>query len=277
MKLYFLYLLFLCNNLFAQSTLRFDKSYIECEDKWIAQPSEDSSYTFGFIYIDPQAGPTMHYGGNFKIAADGKFIPGKGLDISGTMKVRLEPSQFRVAIIPENKFTELQIPAIPDWLHAYKIDPLPVAVLYKRGYTFNEWDKPELALIALETAQQTDPNYPELSSELAYTYNALGKYEKALDVINDAKVKTCYSYKELTYALIKLGQLAEANTKCKEAMSVCNDKPMKAEIAFNLALEYYKIKDKANYTIWSNETKKWAEPNDRFSISIGKLDSKTLE
>jgi len=52
----------------AQTTLKFDKRYVQCEDKWIAkQMNQDSTYVFGFIYIDSQAGLTLNYEGKFKI------------------------------------------------------------------------------------------------------------------------------------------------------------------------------------------------------------------
>lgn len=276
MKFYILCLLLFSNSLFAQSLLEFNKSYIECEDRWIAYPGKDSSYTFGFVYIDPQAGPTMHYGGDFKITTDGIFRLGPGIKIDGTLKVRLIPGGRQVAIIPESKLSELKLPVIPDWLNNYKSDTTSAKHLYTWGYIYNEWDKPELALSFLERAMQIEPGYKDLVSELAYSYNATKQYEKAFTLLDNVKEKTCYVYKEFTYALIKLERLQEATTSCSKAMSDCNDKKMKAEIAYNIAFEYFKRKDKSNYQIWANETKKWAEPNDFFFTNIEKLDKKIL-
>jgi tetratricopeptide (TPR) repeat protein len=276
MKFNILYLLLLCNSVFGQTQLEFNKSHIECEDKWVFYPVKDSSYTYGFVYIDDQAGPTMQYGGSFKITADGRYRLNES-QIKESIKVRLLPNSGPVAIMPESKLSELQLPVRPDWLIHYKSDTTSARHLYRWGFIYNEFGKPELALTFLEKARQTDPNYKGLLSELAYTYNAVEKYERALDITNEIREKTCYDYKELTYALIKLLRLTEADLKCKEAISACDDKNMKAEIAFNMAGAYFEQNDQDHYYTWSKETKKWAEANDMFSVNIKKLDSKMKE
>ncbi len=51
MKYLFLLVSLLTLKANAQLNLRFDKRFVECEDKWVAfKMNEDSSYTFGFIY-----------------------------------------------------------------------------------------------------------------------------------------------------------------------------------------------------------------------------------
>lgn len=105
----------------AQNILKFDKRFVESEDRWVAfQMDKDGTYSYGFIYIDAQAGLTYNYEGNFKITDEGVFVP-KKLD-STSLKVRLQPNNVKVAFIPESKFSELKIDAIPDWLKYYKTD-----------------------------------------------------------------------------------------------------------------------------------------------------------
>jgi tetratricopeptide (TPR) repeat protein len=273
MKLHFLYLLLICNSLFAQTSLTFNKSEIECEDKWIVYHYKDSIYSFGFIYIDQQAGPTLQAGGSFKIAPNGSYTL---IDTASAktynIKARLIPSSRKVALIPENKLPELLVAATPDWLKVYKSDTSSVNHFYRWGYIYNEWDRSDLALPYLERAQQIDANNSDVLAELSYTYNALGKFEKAVTLLKNSSNKNCYQYKEFTYALIRLGQLQEADNACKEALQQCNDKSMKVEIAFNMAGAYYRQKDKANYAIWSAETKKYTEPNDRWDVQNKKID-----
>ena len=75
---------------------------MESEDRWVAfQMDKDSSYIYGFIYIDAQAELTFNYEGNFRISEAGSFIP-KKID-STNFKVRLEPNNVKVAFIPENR------------------------------------------------------------------------------------------------------------------------------------------------------------------------------
>ncbi|MEI9958949.1 MAG: hypothetical protein WDM90_22145 [Ferruginibacter sp.] len=218
MKYLFLFITLYSTTLKAQTNLKFDKRFVQSEDKWVAfEKGKDSTYMYGFIYIDAQAGLTLNYEGVFTISANGTFVP-KKLD-STNFKIRLQPNQVQVALIPENKFTELQIPATPEWLKAYKTDTNSVARLYRWGYLYNGWDECAKGLTYLERAEKIDPAYKGLSVELAFSYNCLGEFEKAIAVLQDA-LKTnstdAYINKELIYAQIKLGQLDKAAESCKK-------------------------------------------------------------
>jgi len=115
MKYLLILVTLLATELNAQTTLNFDKRFLQSEDKWVAfKPDKDSTYAYGFIYIDPQAGLTLNYEGTFKVNPTGEFVP-KKLD-STNMKVRLQPNNVLVAFIPDNKFQELKISPIPNWL-----------------------------------------------------------------------------------------------------------------------------------------------------------------
>lgn len=64
-----------------------------------------------------------------------------------------------VAHIPENKFDELKITPIPDWLHFYKSDTSSVQRLFQWGYMYNGWSECAKALTYLERAKDNDPNF----------------------------------------------------------------------------------------------------------------------
>jgi hypothetical protein len=156
----------------AQSALKFDKRFVESEDKWVAlrgKPGE--AYSYGFIYLDSQAGFTMQAGGSFTIDAQGKYIPSP---MENNVKVRLQPSQVKVALIPPDKLSELKVERIPDWLKFYKSDTSSAAHFYRWGFTYNVWDYPAGAIRFLQKAYQIDPKLDNLGSELGYTYNAIG-------------------------------------------------------------------------------------------------------
>ena len=56
---------------FSQSDekeLKFNTKYYDAVDKWIAFPQKeaDTTYTFGFIYLDEQAGFTFDYTSHFE-------------------------------------------------------------------------------------------------------------------------------------------------------------------------------------------------------------------
>lgn len=262
MKKIFTLILFLITfETYAQSDLHFDKKYIECEDEWVAfKINKDSTYSFGFIYIDAEAGLTLNLEGHFKINNENKYIPNK-LD-STSVKIRLEPNNVKVAIIPESRFTELKITKTPDWLHFYKTDTASIERLYKWGFMYNAWGLSSKALIYLEKGQKINPKYPGLEFELAFAYNALEQYEKAILILNEAikdSPHECYYYKELSFAYLHSNQLEKGVEIAKKGIDICSDKSIKSEIAFNVAYQYYLLKDKENFKYWATIAKKGAD------------------
>jgi len=270
MKYLLIAFLFITTTLHAQTILKFDKRFVESEDRWVAfQKGEDSSYMYGFIYIDPQAGLTLNYEGTFTILDNGDFVP-KKLDTVG-IKARLQPNNVKVAFIPTEKFKDLKIEATPEWLKYYKTDTNSVQRLYRWGFMYNGWDQCEKALTYLERAQKIDPQYKGLAVELAFSYNCLGNYDKALTVLKNAldlNPTDAYINKEFIYALVKSDQLDKAAESCKKAMSVCKDKTYNGEECYNLLHAFYMKKDKENFKQWVDETKKWTSENAKMTRSI---------
>jgi Tfp pilus assembly protein PilF len=270
MRCFLIILTLTVTNLKAQTDLKFDKRFVQCEDKWVAfQMNKDSTYNFGFIYIDSQAGLTLNYEGNFKISLAGQFIP-KKLDTT-SIKVRLNPNNVLVALIPDSKYEELKIKAIPDWLKYYKTDTASVERLYRWGYMYNGWNECAKGLTFLEKAQKINPKFKGLEVELAYSYNCLNQYDKAIIVLQNAletNPKDAYVNKELIYAQIKSGQLDKASESCKKAIKVCTDNTYNGENCYNLLHNYYLKRDKVNFNLWLKETKKWTANNADITKSI---------
>lgn len=264
----------------AQTALQFDKRFVECEDKWVAfQPGKDSTQVYGFIYIDAMAGLTLNVEGSFTTGPGGKFIPGKMLE-NGIYKVRLEPNNVKVALIPSSRFEELNIQDPPDWLHNYKQTKDTIGRMVRWGYYYNHWDESAKALTYLEKAYQLDPKYNGLEFELSYAYNALGQFDKAIVVLKEAirtSPEECLFYKELSFAEIQLGQLDKAALSCRKGIDICPDKQMKTEIAYNLAYNHYKVKDKEQFKIWVAEAKKWGTEGDQFMKSIKRMEDDLLK
>ncbi len=275
MKYYFLLAILFAARLNAQTILNFDKRFVQSEDRWVAfSPDKDSSYTYGFIYIDEQAGLTLNYEGDFKILPTGEFVP-KKLD-STNLKVRLQPNNVLVAFIPESKFQELKIVPVPEWLKFYKTDTNSVARLYRWGFLYNGWDECAKALTYLHKAQKIDPDYKGLSVELAYSYNCLAQYENAVAVLEEAlkaNPTDAYTNKELIYAQIKSGQLDQASESCKNAIAVCTDQTYNGENCYNLLHTYFVKKDKDKFNLWLSETRKWNLKNDKLMKSIVAMES----
>lgn len=252
MKHLFILVALLSSKFYAQSQLNFDKRFVQCEDRWVAfQPDKDSAYTFGFIYIDPEAGLTLNYEGDFKISPTGLFVPKKPDTLN--LKVRLKPNNVLVAIIPDNKFKELQIEAIPDWLKYYKKDTNSIDRLYRWGFMYNGWGECAKALTFLEKAKNINPNYKGLPVELAYSYNCLNQFDKAEAILEEeiqANPGDAYVCKEYIYTLTKNKKIEKAILQFESSGKTIKDKQFDAENCYNILEYYYYQKDVESFKKW---------------------------
>jgi tetratricopeptide (TPR) repeat protein len=276
-RIILLLLTILAVNVNAQNILKFDKRNVQCEDKWISyQMDKDSTYTFGFIYIDSQAGLTFNYEGKFKIEKDGRFNKLKsefGNEV-GFIKSRLQPNRNAIAEIPESKFKELNIEKIPKWLQSYKTDENSVDRLYRWGYMYNGWNECEKALTFLEKADKINPNFKGLQTELAFSYNALEKFEKAEMSLKKAikeNPKDCYTHKELAYTYTKLVNFEKVAETYFTMTKICSEQNFVQETAHNLAYEYFKIKDKVNFKKWKSEAEKWSKSENQYTKNLNNM------
>lgn len=248
---YLLLLFLVATKLSAQANLNFDKRFVESEDKWVAfQKNEDDSYGYGFIYIDEDAGLTLNYEGTFTINQNGEFTPTK---IDRSIKARLEPNDVLVAFIPEDKFKELKIDAVPDWLKYYKEGENSIERLYKWGFMYNGWNECAKALTFLEKAEKINPKHSQLAVELAFSHNCLKQYNKAESILEkEVKLnpKDAYVSKEYIYTLTKNDNIDKAIKQYKTAAKTIEDKQYDAENCYNILQYFYLKKDKENFNIW---------------------------
>ena len=78
MRYLLILLTLVANSLEAQTFLKFDNRLVDCEDRWVAfQMNQDSTYNYGFIYFDSQAGLTLNSEGHFSISQSGQLLPEK--------------------------------------------------------------------------------------------------------------------------------------------------------------------------------------------------------
>lgn len=243
---------------FAQLNLKFDKRYAECEDQWIAYPMRtDSSYNYGFIYIDSQAGFTYNNEGTFKVKKDGTLEIKKIKDAN--VKVRLEPNKVKVAFIPSELFKALEIEETPDWLSHYKTDLNTAARNYRWGYTYNAWNECQQAIPFLLKSREMDPNFAGLSVELAFSYNCLKEYDKAVTILEE-ELKTnpndAYVVKEYIYSTTKTKDIEKAEFQYNQSLKTITDNPYKAENCFNILQYHYNQTDKKNFSKWYKELQK---------------------
>jgi tetratricopeptide (TPR) repeat protein len=272
MKYFLFFAVLFTVKLSAQPLLSFDKRFIECENKWVAlyPNKEDTSFAYGFVYVDPQAGLTFDLAGKVKINSGKLYSIYKVENTS--MKYRLQADNQFVAIIPPSMYEDLHISATPEWLKNYLVsDTNSVQYLYSRGFMYNAWNECKKALAYLQKAQTINPNYKGLSVELAYSYNCLEEYDSAIFVLQNA-LKTnpqdAYINKELIYAQTKSGQLDKAAESCKNAIATFTDETYNGEICYNLLHAYFRKNDKGNFNLWLSETKKWNAGNENILKNI---------
>jgi hypothetical protein len=274
-SLLFIFLVFLSTAINAatlkDTVLTFDKKFIECEHKWVALMNKDKILSYGFVYIDTQAGLTLDVAGTFKIEND-VFIPNRRENSS--VKVRIPVTNNPVAIIPNHRFKEMGITEVPEWLKSYTGESPSANRLYRIGFVYNEWSKSDLALPYLEKAKAIDPNIKGLKAEFAFAYNVLKEYGKAVAVLKDAINDTpndCYLHKEMVYAQMNLGLADKARESAIKGIANCSDKSLKAEMAYNIVYQYFNLKDKKQFEDWANETAKWVNTDHQYIKLIGEL------
>ncbi len=263
------------SNIYSQDVLNFNKKFVECEDKWIIfEPNKDKSFTFGFIYIDEQAGLTFNREGKFSIGED-KLIKVKRLK-DANIKIRLRPNDVKVAIIPESMYKDLQITKKPEWLKYYKTDTTSVKRLFRWGFIYNGYNECSKALSYLKKAKEIDPKYEGLNVELAFSYNCLNDFENAMKILEEEiilKPIDAYVNKEYIYSITKTDEIDKATKRYFKVLKTIEDHTFNAENSFNIMQYYYKKKDLKNFKTWYEEFKKCKNNNktlDEYAERMGK-------
>lgn len=253
--------LLLSSNVVGQD-LRFKTKYFDAVDKWIAfdKKENDSTFSFGFIYIDEDAGFTFDYGSKFKKTAHGLVkLP---REFENSMKYRLSPNTQNVHVLTEKEISELELPVIPEWLQAYKKNENEVSYLVKIGYHYNHVGASKNAIPPLLEAYKKEPHYKSLAFELAFAFNATSSYEKAIEVLTKAIAHDStnfWHFREIGYSYKNLGDLEKADEAYKKGIELSQDEFQKAEMAVNMAQSYYQSRNKSKFKEWAKITKKYAK------------------
>ena len=138
--------------------LTYDVHMSDCEDRWVAlyHKPEDDDYSYGFVYIDPQAGFTLHFFGRFTVDMDGNYhvAPNPLPPDKFSLKIRLDQNGI-AALLPPRGIAQLGLPEKPDWLHYYEDKADPVTHKVNWGSFYNGIGDSRRALDYLE------PDYKE--------------------------------------------------------------------------------------------------------------------
>lgn len=247
--------------------LVFGTKYYNAVDKWVAFPKDqaDTTYMFGFIYIDSEAGFTFDLGARFQVTENGLVKLPRIEDVS--MKARLTRNTSLVAVLSDEQLVELELPAEPEWLHFYKANADTPEYMRDMGFHCNAAGASERALPFLTQAYALNPKLDGLAFELAYAYNATGRFKEAIPVLEKAiehDPKNAFFYREQGFAFKNLGQLEAAEQSYNVGMKLTKDKQQKAEMAINMAQAYAQQKDVNKFNEWAKLTRKYSEKGSRF-------------
>jgi len=249
-------------------TLSYDLHMSDCENLWVAlyHKPEDSDYTYGFVYIDPQAGFTVQYGGRFTIDANGKYrlAPNPIPPDKMNLKIRLDRNGV-AALLPHEALAELGLPEKPDWLKFYEDKADPITHKVSWGSFYNGIGDSRRAIDHLESAYRERPDAPKLVFELVYAYNALERPEDAIRLSKSEFAKNPKDEllcRELAFGYLHLKSYKEAATQYQACVALCGDsesqRAEKSELAMNLSSTYKALGDAPNSEAWLEKAKRWA-------------------
>ncbi|WP_299715250.1 tetratricopeptide repeat protein [uncultured Tenacibaculum sp.] len=251
-----------------RTDLNFSTKYFDAVDKWVAFPNKDidSSFAYGFIYLDNQAGFTFNYEDRFKIE-NGTFKKvGKNLQ-TGAAKYRIDTNANPVSILTKEQIKDLNLPDTPEWLSVYKQGSEKVGYLKNEGYYYNHAGACERALVPLLQAYKIEPHFEGLEFELSYAYNHLKQYKKAIPILDKAiknNPKNFYFYRELGFSYVNLDQVKKAEEIYLKGISASDNDFEKSEMAINMAQAFFKLKNRTKFNEWAKLTKKYAKKNSNY-------------
>lgn len=279
-----LVLLLLSGNLRAQAKapFQFNARASDHENQWVVLPNEspDDKYMFAFLYVDPQAGWTFQYGGNFAVKKNGrlKLLPNEMEKAKAMVKVRLQ-GDMPVAPLTAAQIKDLGLSDPPDWLVYYKDKATPAGHGINWGRAYNHIGACEKALTYLEPAYRDDPDDEKLLFELSYAYNALQRLDDSRRVLEQAvqkHPKAFYVRREYAYLFTQSGEWQKAISEYRLCLEICPpDKPNeKAELAMNLAQSLAQAGAKDEAREWFGKAEAWAPKGSAVADYFKRLRSK---
>jgi tetratricopeptide (TPR) repeat protein len=240
----------------------------DCEDRWVAlyHKPEDRDYTYGFVYIDPEAGFTLHYAGRFTVDSDRNYheAPNPLPPDQLSLKIRLEQNGI-AALLPPRALAQLALTEKPDWLKFYEDKADPVTHKISWGFFYNAIGDSQRAIDYLEPAYSEKPDAPRVVFELTYAYNAVGRAEDAIRVSKSGLVRNPKDEllcRETAFAYLHLKSYKAATEQYQTCIALCDDsdKSMaeKSELAVNLSSAYERLGDAQSRDAWKKKAQDWA-------------------
>jgi len=266
-----LLLVFVAWNTVHAQQFNFDKRAADALDKWVVFDKNDSdtTYAFGFIYVDLQAGFTFNYETRLSVE-NGKLKKQKKDDMS-SLKYRLDVNARKVHILSDEQIKQLQLPNEPDWLAIYKSEKKDLSYLKNMGRHYNHIGAIDKSIPLLQKAYAEDPHFVGLEFELAYAYNANGQFDQAIEILNKAiknDAQNFWFYRELGFSYIRKSDIEKAEEIYRKGISISNDPQQKAEMAINMVQGYFMKKNRVKFDEWAHITRQYTPKGSQFDQFI---------
>lgn len=247
----------------AQNGLKFDKLLIDCEDKWIALSLDDGTkYAFGYVYLDNSAGLTFNLKGSFTIESN-VYLPKHTPEV----KNRIEPSESKVALIPPKRLAELQVEKEPRQFDYIGKNNKQDRYL-KLAMTCKKWKRFKLAERYEALAVGTYTYFSFDGSNFISESIPKPQETSRIRVLNGNYTD---SYQQEIFRLAKANKMKDAQLTYIEAIRICGDESAKADMAYNIAYQYYTKADVKNFDIWCNEVKRWIVKDNNYAAKLDKM------
>ena len=251
---------------------KFDKKYYQAYNNWVVLPKKatDSTYTFGFIYLDRTAGFTFQVYPKIKVKSNKLYL------LKDTVINRLTAVKHRLdgryksvnwAILTDPQISDLGLPKQPDWLSIYYKGKEDVSFLKAMGYQLNHIGLSKEAIPYLLKVFKINSKHEGVYFELAYAYNATGKFKDAENVLKEAikfDKNNILFYKELMYAQMKIKNISDAEKTTLKGFKIKGSDAIKAEMAFNLTANFYNNKKNDKFKKWLAFMKQYDAKDQKF-------------
>lgn len=224
----------------------FDTPIFETEKQWVLLPPKNENDTVLYavmLYYDQSAGYTLQLGETFDIK-NGNLLKQKNEDekISST-KVRWNNLKLKVAKLSDQRLKEFKIEKNPEWLENYYPKTITSEDLVDRYSRLNGSGLSDIALPKLEELHKQKYKSENFYFELAYAYNALGKYSEAEKVIVEANQNGFNDellIKEMLYAKNNLGNIDVSAKYLLSNLDKMKTQLFKDENIANMIVHFYK-------------------------------------
>ena len=112
-----------------------------------------------------------------------------------------------------------------------------------------------------------EPHFDGLEFELAFAYNHLRQFEKAIPILEKAienNPKNYYFFRELGYSYLGLDKMENAEKTYRKGIKMSDNDFEKSEMSVNMAQTYFKLKNKKKFDEWAELTRKYSTKNKKY-------------